>query len=141
MANIIVIGNVTEDLELKTSKNGNAFLNFSLAENNKDSNSSQETTYYKCTLFVDMAKRIVNAKVKKGSCLQVVGRYKLSFYEKKDGTTGHSQNIFISDWSHTPTAKKSESSKETYNETNTSDNSNQDFSESYANDKDDDLPF
>ena len=71
---IITTGRVTADLELKTSQNGRntKFVQFSLAVN-KGYGENNRPNYYKCLLFGEEAQRIIDAKVKKGSLIQIVG--------------------------------------------------------------------
>ncbi len=145
MATIIVIGNATQDLELKTAENsGTSYVTFNLAENSYI-NGSQETTYYQCTAFGDMAKRIVNSKVKKGSCLHIIGRLELAVYQKKDNSTGHTLKVSVTDWSYTPTGRKSEDKTSEENKSSAAKESNgkknADFSEKEITEEDDDLPF
>ncbi len=137
MATIIVIGNVTADLELKTAEGGSAYVTFSIAENTYNKEAGQQTTYYQCIVYGNMAERLVNAKVKKGSCLQVIGRHELSVYEKKDKSIGHALKISVTDWMYTPTGRKTEENPNSEAKKPT----NQDFSEVNETEIDDDLPF
>ncbi len=145
MATIILIGNVTADLELKKAESsGTSYVTFNLAENNYI-NGAQETTYYQCSLFGNAAERIINAKVKRGSCLQVMGRLELSVYQKKDKSTGHTLKVSVTDWSYTPTGRKSEDKTSEDSKPSTakenSENKNTDFSETEISSEDGDLPF
>ena len=95
---IITTGRVTADLELKTSQNGRntKFVQFSLAVN-KGYGENNRPNYYKCLLFGEEAQRIIDAKVKKGSLIQIVGDLDLEEFKKRDGSAGWSarDNQFI----------------------------------------------
>ena len=81
---IITTGRVTADLELKTSQNGRntKFVQFSLAVN-KGYGENNRPNYYKCLLFGEEAQRIIDAKVKKGSLIQIVGDLDLEVQETR----------------------------------------------------------
>ena len=87
---IITTGRVTADLELKTSQNGRntKFVQFSLAVN-KGYGENNRPNYYKCLLFGEEAQRIIDAKVKKGSLIQIVGDLDLEEGEEVVIDNGH----------------------------------------------------
>ena len=76
----IIIGRVTKDLETKTTGSGTPFVNFDVAEN-IGYGEKATTIYHRCAIFgEELVNKIVNAKVKKGSFLKVVGGQKLDAY-------------------------------------------------------------
>ena len=93
---IITTGRVTADLELKTSQNGRntKFVQFSLAVN-KGYGENNRPNYYKCLLFGEEAQRIIDAKVKKGSLIQIVGDLDLEEFKKRDGSAGWSARVVV----------------------------------------------
>ena len=84
---IITTGRVTADLELKTSQNGKntKYVQFGLAVN-KGYGEKEHPNFYNCLLYGEDAQRIIDAKVKKGSLIQIVGDLELVEYNRKDGS-------------------------------------------------------
>ena len=106
---IITTGRVTADLELKTSQNGRntKFVQFSLAVN-KGYGENNRPNYYKCLLFGEEAQRIIDAKVKKGSLIQIVGDLDLEEFKKRDGSAGWSARVTLLSWNYAPTNRPKE---------------------------------
>lgn len=106
---IITTGRVTADLELKTSQNGKntKYVQFGLAVN-KGYGEKEHPNFYNCVLYAEDAKRIIDAKVKKGSLIQIVGDQELVEYPRKDGTTGWIAKITLLSWSYAPTNRPKE---------------------------------
>lgn len=97
MNHITVIGNVGRDPEnLKYTGSGLAVLNFSLADTTGKKGENQHTSWYDIVCFGDMAETVIE-QIKKGDRLQVVGRLKVSDYEKKDGTKAKRVEILADD--------------------------------------------
>jgi len=86
MLTITATGRVTADLELQQSQKGNNYLRFNLAVN-KGFGESATTVYLQCWLFGEQADRMVRAKVKKGSYLEIAGDLDLSKYKRDDKET------------------------------------------------------
>lgn len=99
----IIIGRVTKDLEPKTSGNGVHYVNFDVAEN-IGFGEKAKTVFHRCTIFgEELVNRIVNAGVKKGSLLQVVGEQTLDAYVREaDGTPVATSNIEVWHWGYVP---------------------------------------
>lgn len=97
----IIIGRVTKDLEPKTSGNGVHYVNFDVAEN-IGFGERAKTVFHRCTIFgEELVNRIVNAGVKKGSLLQVVGEQTLDAYVREtDGTAVATSNIEVWHWGY-----------------------------------------
>ena len=97
----IIIGRVTKDLEAKTSGSGVCYINFDVAEN-IGFGEKAKTVYHKCTIFgEELVNRIVNAGVKKGSLLQVVGEQTLDAYIRDaDGKAVATSNIDVWHWKY-----------------------------------------
>ena len=97
----IIIGRVTKDLEAKTSGTGVTYVNFDVAEN-LGFGEKAKTVFHRCTIFgEDLVNRIVNAKVKKGSLLRVVGEQKLDAYiRESDKTAVPVSNIEVWNWAY-----------------------------------------
>ena len=104
LISITAIGRVTADLELKTSTQGNSYLCFNLAVN-KGFGEKQHPVYLQCWLFGEQAQRMVNAGVKKGSLIEIVGNMDIVNYEKKDGTKTTIPKVSMYNWNYLPSSK------------------------------------
>lgn len=108
-------GRVTADFSLQTSQNGNdtTYVQFYLAVN-KGYGENQHPNYFQCILFGKAADRIINAGVKKGSLISVMGDLDLVEYTRTaDGTKGTIPKITVYDWCYVPAGKsKTETEKE-----------------------------
>ncbi len=84
-----VIGNAANDAELRFTSSGVAMATFTLAVTPRvkkdDSWSDGETTWFRCTVWREMAEQVAET-VTKGMRLIVHGRFKTRQYEK-DGQT------------------------------------------------------
>jgi single-stranded DNA-binding protein len=110
---IITTGRVTADLELKTSQNGKntKFVQFGLAVN-RGYGENTHANFYNCIIYGDAAQRIIDAKVKKGSLIQIVGDQDIVEYSRKDGGTGWMAKITLLSWNYAPTNRPKESDAE-----------------------------
>lgn len=113
LVTIITTGRVTADLELKTSQNGKntKYIQFGLAVN-KGFDENEHPNFYSCVLYRDQAQRMIDAKVKKGSLIQIVGDQELVEFTRKDGTTGWIAKITILSWNYGATNRPKESSSD-----------------------------
>ena len=117
----IIIGRVTKDLEPKTSGSGVTYVNFDVAEN-IGFGEKAKTVFHRCTIFgEDNVNRIVNAGVKKGSLLQVVGEQTLDAYVREaDGTAVATSNIDVWHWGYVPASSGRAGNNENADSANTS---------------------
>lgn len=101
---ITTTGRVTADLELRTSQNGKntKFIQFSLAVN-RGYGENSHPNFYKCILYGEAAQRMLDAKVGKGSLLQIIGDMDLEEYAKKDGSPGWNAKVTLLSWAYAPT--------------------------------------
>lgn len=104
MITLTTTGRVTADLELKTSTQGNPYLRFNLAVN-KGFGEKQHAVFLQCWLFGEQAQRMVNAGVKQGSLIEIVGDMDIVDYEKTDGTKTKIPKVSLYDWSYGPSSK------------------------------------
>lgn len=84
MNNINLIGRLTTDTEIRYSKKGTAFCNFSLAV----PHNAEETDFINCTAFNSVAENI-NNYVSKGQLLAVSGELRQGSYEKDGKKTNY----------------------------------------------------
>tara|TARA_R110002072_G_scaffold228234_8_gene385179 strand:+ start:2760 stop:3218 length:459 start_codon:yes stop_codon:yes gene_type:complete len=85
---VILMGNLTRDIELRHTQGGMAIAKFGMAINRKTSSQSGEaketTCFVDCTAFGKSAE-LLSQYVRKGSPLFVDGRLEFSTWEAKDG--------------------------------------------------------
>lgn len=106
---ITLIGGVTKDLELQYSQSGRAYAKFSLAVN-KSYGEQRHPNYFNCVVFDKAAERMVNAKVKKGSQITVIGNLDIEEYTNpKTNAKGINHNVTVYDWDYISFGKKSDS--------------------------------
>jgi single-strand DNA-binding protein len=102
MTTITTIGRITKDFELRTGEqSGCVYASFSLAVN-EGFGDDKKTTYFECIVFGADAERLVKAKAKKGSLIQVTGKFGTSEFERKNGEQGYSLKITVLAWSYIP---------------------------------------
>jgi single-strand DNA-binding protein len=86
---IVVVGNVGRSVELRYTDAAKAVADFSLAVNRKwksqDGETHEEVVWFKCTAWGQLAET-VNAFVRKGQQVTVIGRIAASSYLRQDGT-------------------------------------------------------
>ena len=135
MLTITATGRVTADLELQQSQKGNNYLRFNLAVN-KGFGESAATVYLQCWLFGEQADRMVRAKVKKGSYLEIVGDLDLSKYKRDDKETV-TLKVSIYSWAYIQQSKTDLSKSDTASSVNA--NTSELYDETEL--QDGDLPF
>lgn len=107
---ITLTGRVTADLEIQTSSNGTAYIQFNVAVN-KGFGEQEHANFYQCILFGKAAERLSKAGVKKGSLLFITGDLDLVEYTRKaDGSKGMIPKITVYEWNYVPTGKRTEGS-------------------------------
>ena len=101
---IIAIGRATADLEMKNSQNGKntKYVQFGLAVN-IGYGEEQHPNFYNCVAFGALAQRMIDAKVKKGSLIQVTADQEIVDFTRKDGTPGTMPKLTLLDWDYVPT--------------------------------------
>lgn len=94
---IIVLGRVTRDIELKTSKTGGYFCNLSIPTNEKRGE-IENTTWFNVTAFGKQAETIAKY-VRKGDELYIEGSLTTgSYVDKNDKTTKFTLEVRMSDF-------------------------------------------
>lgn len=103
-----LIGRVTKDPELKTTKAGLAIASFSIATNHsfktKDGEKKETTQFHNCTIFGKGAE-VLTQYVVKGQEIYVEGRIEYQEWEKKDGGKGYRTQILVDQFQFGPKAK------------------------------------
>lgn len=122
---INTIGRITKDLELKTSeKSGCVYAPFKLVVN-EGFGDNQKTTFFDCIVFGAEAERLIKAKAKKGSQIQVTGKFGTSEYPRPNGDTSYSLKITVLAWSCvTGTSGNGKKDANSANDSNSADSDN-----------------
>ncbi len=108
MAQAYSIGRVTSDLELKVSVKKVPYLRFTIAER-VGYRDSAHMQYIQVWAWDDMAQKLVDTGVKKGSLLRVSGSLELEEYTRQDGVTRDKRlKLRLKDWAFASAAKRHE---------------------------------
>ncbi|MCL2621130.1 MAG: single-stranded DNA-binding protein [Defluviitaleaceae bacterium] len=96
------IGRITKDFEVKTSDKGVDYAHFGFAVNEGFGN-NKKTTYFDCAVFGAEAQRLFKAKARKGSLINVTGKFSKEEYDYKEGGgKGVSLRLNILTWGYIP---------------------------------------
>ena len=84
--NVVLIGRLTKDLDLKYSQSGTAVASFTLAVNRnfKNQDGNYEADFINCVIWRKSAELMANM-ARKGSQVGITGRIQTRSYEGKDG--------------------------------------------------------
>lgn len=97
----ILMGNVTRDIELKTTASGQTVASFSLAVSrtwrDQGGNQQEQTSFINCVAW-GKAGEIIAQYVQKGSPLLVSGRLDQRSYEDKDGNKRQAVEVVVEDF-------------------------------------------
>ena len=87
MNRVVLVGRLTRDPELRTSGNGNSFVNFTIAVNRTfaSSNGEREADFINCIAFNKQAENLARF-IKKGGLIGVEGKLQTRRYQAADGT-------------------------------------------------------
>ena len=83
--NVVLVGRLTRDPELKTTNSGTSVCSFTVAVDNRQKNSdgTKSTSFIPCTAFQQAADNM-SKFLKKGSLVGIVGRLNQRSYQNKD---------------------------------------------------------
>ena len=117
MSSITIICRPTKDPELKSSPSGVIFTTLDVAVT-KGFGDKEHPNYFRAYCKNDMAQRVINAGVKKGSLIYITGDLDIRPFTRKDGSTGTANEITVFDWGYVNTGKpKSDDNSQTQNGT------------------------
>lgn len=117
MSSITIICRPTRDPELKSSPSGVIFTTLDVAVT-KGFGDKEHPNYFRAYCKNDMAQRVINAGVKKGSLIYITGDLDIRPFTRKDGSTGTANEITVFDWGYVNTGKpKSDDNSQTQNGT------------------------
>ena len=111
MNNVILIGNVTKDPEIRNTQTGKKIASFSLAVNE----GKDKVQYFSCSAWEKLAD-ILEAYVKKGTKVAVVGSLQNRSWEKPGGTKAYATDILIRELDILTSRKENSKNVETVNE-------------------------
>ncbi|MDT2829738.1 single-stranded DNA-binding protein [Vagococcus carniphilus] len=91
--NVVLVGRLTRDPELRFTSNGSAVASFNLAVNRNFTNQSgeREADFVNCVIWRKPAETLANY-AKKGTLIGVVGRIQTRNYENQQG-----QKVFVTE--------------------------------------------
>lgn len=91
--NVVLVGRLTRDPELRFTSNGQAVTSFTLAVNRNFTNQSgeREADFVNCVIWRKPAETLANY-AKKGTLIGVVGRIQTRNYENQQG-----QKVFVTE--------------------------------------------
>ena len=136
MNNVILMGRLTRDPELKYSQSGKAFSKFTVAVNREFNR--EEADFINCTAWGKTAETIAEY-LRKGRRIALQGRISVSSYEQ-NGETKWSTEVIVDKFEFVDTAN-STGGQSSYTQPKKSENS---FTNNNDNDEimdDDDFPF
>lgn len=86
--NVVLVGRITKDIDLRMSESGKAYTNFTLAVNRafKGQDGQQQADFISCKTFNKQAENLARY-CGKGSLIAVVGSIQVSNFQGKDGNT------------------------------------------------------
>ena len=93
MNNVVLVGRLTKDIELKYTQSGMAVAKFTLAVNRQFKKEGQpDADFIMCTAFSKTAENLANF-MRKGSQIGVVGSIQTGSYDNKDGKRVYTTDV------------------------------------------------
>lgn len=87
--NVVLVGRLTSDPELRTTNSGTSVCSFTIAidDRQKNPDGTKNTNFFNCTAWQQSADNMTKF-LKKGSLVGIVGRLSQRRFVRKDGTKG-----------------------------------------------------
>lgn len=133
--NVVLVGRLTRDVDLRYTSNGTAYASFTLAveRNFKNQNGEKETDFINCAMWRKAAENLANY-TKKGSLIGVEGRIQTRNYDNQQGQRVYVTEVLAEKFSFLESAKKDDNGVLNNDGTNTLPfNKNQNSSGNFAN--------
>ena len=109
MNKVILIGNLTADVELRTNDKGTSVVRATIAINNgKDENGNERPTDFLLFYAFNKVAENLSKFCEKGSKIAIEGRLKNRSWDKQDGTKGYETAVYANNVTFL-NARKSES--------------------------------
>ena len=110
---VILMGNLTRDVEVRTTASGQSVANFSLAVNRswrgQDGQQQDQTSFINCVAWGKVGD-IIAQYVHKGSPLLVSGRLDQRSYQDKDGNKRSAVEVVVEDFNFVGSGRSDNSS-------------------------------
>ncbi|HTK39405.1 MAG TPA: single-stranded DNA-binding protein [Patescibacteria group bacterium] len=110
---VILMGNLTRDVETRTTASGQSVANFSLAVSRswrgQDGQQQEQTSFINCVAWGKVGE-IIQQYVKKGSPLLVSGRLEQRSYDDKDGNKRQAVEVVVEDFNFVSGGRSDDSS-------------------------------
>ena len=94
MKKTVIIGNLGQDAQVKTTQQGAQYLAFSVAVTEKRKG-QETTTWFSCSGWGERFTTTLAQYLKKGTKVYVEGNYTPSLFQRNDGTTDISHNLMV----------------------------------------------
>lgn len=111
MNDVILIGRISTDLELKEITGDKKLVNFNIAINRQGT--KDKTDFIPCTCFNEIAENLVKYQ-KKGSLIAVKGSIRQNEYTDKEGNKRYSLNVIASRIQYLESTNKENKEYNTY---------------------------
>lgn len=123
---VILMGNLTRDVEMRTTASGQNVASFSLAVSRswrgQDGQQQEQTSFINCVAW-GKAGEIIAQYTSKGSSLLVSGRLDQRSYEDKDGNKRQAVEVVVEDFNFTGGGRGDGGGNSSYNNSAPSNNS------------------
>lgn len=97
MNQVILVGRLTKDPEIKYGNNGATITRFSVAVDRRYSKEGEQSAdFINCVSFGKTAE-FIEKYFKKGNRIAIVGRIQTGSYKKQDGTTVYTTDVIVND--------------------------------------------
>lgn len=124
MNNVILMGRLTRDPELKYANNGTAFCRFTVAVN-RDFN-REEADFINCLAFKKTAETIAEY-LSKGKRIALQGRIQTGSYENKNGEKVNTFEVIVDKFEFVDSARSDTSKNQSYSNNDDVLDDNDDF--------------
>lgn len=116
--NVVLVGRLTRDLELRYTTSNKAAVNFTLAVNRnfKNERGEFEADFIGCTAYGKQAENMARF-LNKGSLIGVEGRISTRNYQGKDGKTVYITEVIADKVNFLESKKQSNNNQQAYPET------------------------
>lgn len=94
MKKTVIIGNLGQDAQVKTTQQGAQYLAFNVAVTEKRKG-QETTTWFSCSGWGERFTTTLAQYLKKGTKVYVEGNYTPSMFQRNDGTTDISHNLMV----------------------------------------------
>lgn len=96
---IVIMGNLTDDPEQRTTQNGQELTRFTIAVNTRTGAGRESSAaFYRCTMWGKRGE-VITRYLSKGRQLLVSGTLTVSSYQAKDGSMRQSLDVNVDDFS------------------------------------------